>query len=107
MTPRTVSSGTGSTGSLSPGDSQETTVAAEIEAVHEGDANAKLYGRIVGWNGSDEALFGAGTLGGDVAEEAREVVMAMLRPAARDRASSGEVLQLPWLASAGERERAI
>ena len=80
-------------------------MAAEIEAVHEGDPHAKLYGRIVGWNGSQEALFGAGTLGEGVAEEAREIVMAMLRPLARNRASSGEVLQLPWLTSAGGEER--
>lgn len=79
-------------------------MAAEIEAVHEGDDHAKLYGRIVGWNGSQDALFGAGTLGGGVAAEARDVVMAMLRPLARDRASCGEVLQLPWLASAGGGE---
>lgn len=59
----------------------------------------------MGWSGCQEAFFGAGTLGAGVAEGARKVVLAMLRPVAGERARCAEVLQLPWLASAGCGER--
>lgn len=63
------SSITGSTESLTPRDCLETTVAYEIEAVHEVDSDAKLYERVVGWNDSQEALYGAGTLGAVLLKE--------------------------------------
>lgn len=87
--------------SSSPCDGFETNVAAEIEAVHKGDSHAELYGRIVGWNGSHEGLFRDGTLGASVSNEARDVVLAMLRPRAEDRVEGAEVLNMPWLASSG------
>ena len=81
-----------------------TSVAAEIEAVHKGDRQAQLYGRIVSWNGSPESLFGEGTRGENIPVAARDVVLAMLRPIAEERLETREVLRLPWLASADQWE---
>lgn len=82
--------------------SSNAATAAEIEAVHRGDVHAQLYGRIAGWGGSCDSLFGQGTRGENVPDPARDVVMGMLRPRPEDRLESGEVLRLPWVASRGQ-----
>lgn len=75
--------------------------AVEIEAVHEGDPHAGLYGRIVGWKGCREGLFGEGTRGENFPDNAQDVVLAMLRPEAYDRLESRDVLNMAWLALPG------
>lgn len=82
--------------------STEASVAAEIEELHKGDDHAKLYGRIAGWGGSRESLFGVGTRGAGVPDQARDVVVAMLRPRPEDRLESGAVLRLPWVSLRGK-----
>lgn len=77
-------------------------MAAEVEAIHRGDNFAKLYGRVAGWGGSRESLFGPGTRGAGVPERAVDVVMSMLRPRPEDRLESGAVLKLPWVTSRGQ-----
>lgn len=77
-------------------------MAAEIEAIHRGDNHAELYGRIAGWGGSRESLFGPGTRGAGVPDRAVDVVMSMLRPRPGDRLESGAVLKLPWVGNEAE-----
>lgn len=80
----------------------EASMAAEVEAIHRGDNHAKLYGRIAGWGGSRDSLFGPGTRGAGVPDQARDVVMSMLRPRPEERLESAVVLGLPWVASKKE-----
>eukprot|EP00903_Cladosiphon_okamuranus_P017266 g15910.t2 len=96
------SSAGGSATAAAAASSAGASVAAEVEAIHRGDIHAKLYGRIAGWEGSRESLFGPGTRGAGVPSPAADVVLSMLRPRPEDRLESGEVLRLPWVASRGK-----